>query len=443
MIWVHLITLFCELCVLCNAQVEGWTGFDRGWKRSPEGKKFWRFGERGLDRRRDQVISEQSQGGRHGASFGNGGQEAGDRGRRFLSLFTLVKFENNLCGGPTGENGICVSAAECSQRKGSASGTCANGYGVCCVVTVTCGQSTSDNNTYFVNTNHPSPTETSESCQLTLIKSHPDVCQFRLDFIQMSIRGPETTNHMCTYDQFIVSGANPIPPICGNNDGNHMYVNAGTGQSNPVTLTFVTSGSNYSRFWKIRVSQIPCSTIYRAEEGCLQYYTGVSGEIKSFNYDDNNGLQLSNQDYSICIRTENNFCGIQYMACSRPMQPGAMATPGSQSMATRISTFTLSGNTMTQQVPSMTGTACQADWLMIPCASNLGRLSTAPMTCVDRICGGAFNAENQNINSSTVISTIKPFRLVLHTDNVEAPSDIGNRGFCLNYIQQPCTSRIS
>lgn len=52
-----------------------------------------------------------------------------------------------------------------------------------------------------------------------------------------------------------------------------------------------------------------------AEEGCLQYFTGVAGEIKSFNYDLNSGLQLSNQDYSICIRTERNFCGIQYNQC--------------------------------------------------------------------------------------------------------------------------------
>jgi hypothetical protein len=47
----------------------------------------------------------------------------------------------------------------------------------------------------------------------------------------------------------------------------------------------------------------------------MQYYTGVSGQIKSFNYDPNIGLQLSNQDYSICIRMERNFCGIQYMTC--------------------------------------------------------------------------------------------------------------------------------
>lgn len=38
--------------------------------------------------------------------------------------------------------------------------------------------------------------------------------------------------------------------------------------------------------------------------------------------------------------------------------------------------------------------------------------------------------------------TVKPFRLWFHTDNVEAPVDVGNRGFCLNYIQQPCTNNV-
>lgn len=53
-----------------------------------------------------------------------------------------------------------------------------------------------------------------------------------------------------------------------------------------------------------------------APNGCLQYYTGVSGTIRSFNYDGTSGRQLSNQDYSICIRTESNFCSIAYSVCS-------------------------------------------------------------------------------------------------------------------------------
>ncbi|KAI4496548.1 hypothetical protein M0804_000358 [Polistes exclamans] len=305
-------------------------------------------------------------------------------------------------------------------------------------VMVSCGQTINDNNTYFVNPNYPSTFDGTESCQLTLLKSNPDVCQFRLDFVQFMIRGPETTNNLCTYDQFIVSGGNPVPTICGTNNGNHMYIDAGVGQTNPITLTFVTSGNSFPRSWKVRISQIRCSTIYRAEEGCLQYFTGVSGQIKSFNFDPTTGLQLSNQDYSICIRMEKNFCGIQYMPCS---DEGTMVTSGPGQMS-RSNAFTLTGNTQGTQIASMTGAACQTDYLMIPCAINAGRTPSMSITCVDRLCGGTFNAESQNLNSSSVISTVKPFRLIFHTDAIEAPNDVGNRGFCLNYVQQPCTTKL-
>ncbi|XP_050592219.1 uncharacterized protein LOC126923126 isoform X1 [Bombus affinis] len=376
-------------------------------------------------------------------NFQNSAPSQRGREKRLFPLFTLVKFDNNVCVGLNGENGTCIAASECSKRGGVSSGVCANGYGVCCIVTVSCGETTSNNNTYFVNPNYPSTFDGTISCQLTLVKSHPTVCQFRLDFLQFNIRGPETTNHQCIYDQFIVSGGNPVPTICGNNVGNHIYVDAGLGQTNPVTLTFVTSGNSFARSWKVRVSQIRCNTIYRAEEGCLQYFTGISGQIKSFNYDPNTGLQLSNQDYSICIRMERNFCGIQYMACPVDDKDAVVANDGAtMARMARSNGFTLTGNTQAMQIASMTGAACQTDWLTIPCASNTGRLPTSMMTCIDRICGGTFNAENQNLNASSVISTVKPFRLIFHTDSVEAPNDVGNRGFCLNYIQQLCTTKL-
>ncbi|OAD60708.1 hypothetical protein WN48_05270 [Eufriesea mexicana] len=365
------------------------------------------------------------------------------RGKRLFPLFTLVKFENNVCVGLNGENGTCIAATECSQRSGISSGVCASGYGVCCIVTVSCGETTSNNNSYFVNPNYPSTFDGTLSCQLTLAKSHPNVCQFRLDFIQFNIRGPETTNHQCVYDQFIVSGGNPVPTICGNNAENHIYIDAGLGQTNPVTLTFVTSGHSFARSWKVRVSQIRCDSIYRSEEGCLLYFTGISGQVKSFNYDSITGLQLSNQDYSICIRMERNFCGIQYMACPVDDKEGTMSSDStSMAQMIRSNAFTLTGNTQAMQIASMVGTSCQTDWLMIPCAFNTGRLPTTVTTCTDRICGGTFNAENQNLNASSIVSTVKPFRLIFHTDSVEAPNDVGNKGFCLNYIQQPCTTKL-
>ncbi|XP_059476250.1 uncharacterized protein LOC132197164 isoform X2 [Neocloeon triangulifer] len=356
------------------------------------------------------------------------------RQSRFLSLFSVVRFENLECGAVSGDNGTCLAARECLDRGGVASGPCAGGFGVCCVFIVTCGQTTFQNSTYFVNSGYPGPYDGTGSCQLTIHKRHPDICQLRLDFDQFMIGGPEIVNHVCSNDQFIVSGGSPVPAICGTNTGNHMYVDAGAGYTSPVTLTFVTSGPAFPRNWKVRISQIPCMSNYKAEDGCLQYYTGVTGQIRSFNYDSGMGLQLSNQDYSICIRMERNFCGIQYITAPDPVN-------------NRSRSFSLSGQTTGQnQVTSMVGSvgpnSCNGDWIIIPCAANAGRAPSIEPTCTDRICGGTFNSEVSTV-PATVFSTVKPFRIIYHTNNIEFPNDQSNRGFALNYVQQPCSNILN
>ncbi|VEN42972.1 unnamed protein product [Callosobruchus maculatus] len=299
---------------------------------------------------------------------------------------------------------------------------------------VSCGSTIRENGTYFVNNGYPEPFEGTGSCQATLLKANQDVCQFRLEFAQLNLVGPEEVNHICNTDQFIVSGGNPVPTICGNSMGNHMYIDAGAGIDNPITVSVVTSGSSFQRNWKIRVLQIPCTSLNRAENGCLQYFTGVAGQILSFNYDPTTGAQLSNQDYGICIRAERNFCGIQYTQCPDPTAVNNLTQ-----------SFTLSGNSRSR-VPAMVGTSgansCQADYLIIPMASNVGRPITGATTTVDRICGGVLSAEVSTLPSS-VKTNVKPFDLWFHTDGVEAPNDSDNKGFCLNYIQLPCSSTLS
>ncbi|KAK4877277.1 hypothetical protein RN001_009783 [Aquatica leii] len=356
-----------------------------------------------------------------------------NRQSRFLSLFTVVNIDKQTCVGATGELGACLTQNECLKRGGTPNGSCAEGFAFCCVFIVTCGATVRENGTYFVNKGYPNQYDGTGSCQISLMKSQVDVCQFRLDFDQFILVGPEMIHHMCNNDQFIVSGGNPVPAICGLNTGNHMYIDSAEALTNPVILSVVTSGPAFMRNWKIKVTQIKCSMPNRGEEGCLQYYTGVAGQIRSFNYDPATGLQLSNQDYSICIRTERNFCGIQFTQCP-------------DTVNNRTQSFTLSGNSNNAVVAMVgsTGSAnfCQADFLVIPMAMNIGRPPAAPMTTVDRICGGTFSAE-VNIMPATVRSNVKPFRLWFHTDNTESPTDVMNRGFCLNYVQQPCANIVS
>ena len=73
----------------------------------------------------------------------------------------MINFKNEECESGTGLNGTCYSESDCTNLGGSGSGSCASGFGVCCLITQTCGGSTDKNNTYFQNkaphTNYVTP----------------------------------------------------------------------------------------------------------------------------------------------------------------------------------------------------------------------------------------------------------------------------------------------
>lgn len=84
-----------------------------------------------------------------------------------------------------------------------------------------CGEVVRENGTYFVNPNHPNYYEGTGSCQLTVVKINPNICQIRLDLEHFSIAGPEPLHHICNTDQLLVSGGSPAPIICGTSHGDH------------------------------------------------------------------------------------------------------------------------------------------------------------------------------------------------------------------------------
>ena len=51
-----------------------------------------------------------------------------------ISLFSVVHFKNKECTATSGLTGTCYSSTDCSDNGGTASGNCAAGFGVCCVV---------------------------------------------------------------------------------------------------------------------------------------------------------------------------------------------------------------------------------------------------------------------------------------------------------------------
>ena len=51
-----------------------------------------------------------------------------------FELISIFRFPNDMCEVSGGtKNGTCYTAEECSDKGGKSDGSCADGYGVCCV----------------------------------------------------------------------------------------------------------------------------------------------------------------------------------------------------------------------------------------------------------------------------------------------------------------------
>merc|ERR1711899_638666 len=88
-----------------------------------------------------------------------------------------------------------MGAEECTNRNGVASGSCADGYGVCCVITMTCGATTSENCTYMSQDMSATPardSDDSRSCSHTICPVTSDVRRIRLELTTFDIEGPFT-----------------------------------------------------------------------------------------------------------------------------------------------------------------------------------------------------------------------------------------------------------
>merc|ERR1711971_1009327 len=97
---------------------------------------------------------------------------------KVLPVFQVVKFPNDICAGAS-KNGTCYTAEECSNKGGTSDGTCASGFGVCCVFTLACGGSASENQTYLV---QASVTTLTSPCKYTICPVATNICRIRFDF---------------------------------------------------------------------------------------------------------------------------------------------------------------------------------------------------------------------------------------------------------------------
>jgi hypothetical protein len=180
------------------------------------------------------------------------------------------------------------------------------------------------NNVLLINPNYPQPYNNGTTCSYVIRKRKHNICQVRVDFQLFSIAQPDGDGH-CNRDYFTIeNGASVIPLICGENRGQHVYVDFNS--DFPVTVRVFTSKSfNFGRRWELLVTQIKCGSSNIAPAGCLQYHINSSGTIKSFNYAtevsgffNSIGIigtrQISGLNYNICFKQSS--CSITYTRVS-------------------------------------------------------------------------------------------------------------------------------
>jgi len=365
-----------------------------------------------------------------------------DREGKIFSLFTIVNFKNEPCqstdslasGSTQYRNGTCFTASECGSKGGSSKGSCAAGFGVCCIFTKNSDSDTTVNynDTYLQNPNYPSAYGETNTLTYTINKCSNDICWLRLDFETFTTVGPTDTEEMAGYtctDMMTVttSSGQSVPTLCGDLTGQHIYIDLGTGSSDSANLALAFSGTNTNRKWDIKVAQIPCGARYAPPNGCLQYQTGITGQITTFNFPTTSGPHLPSQDYSHCIRQEQGFCCVEYSVCSDSDDQ-----------------FSLDNEVVVGDAAAITGTSCfltdattvaSGDYITIEASGNDCNVPTN-----SKYCGQKLNAQNTLTFSTPICDCTAPFAVGIYTDaNQDTKSaTIANRGVCLNYRQLPC-----
>jgi len=382
-------------------------------------------------------------------------EESRDKTKKAIGIFNIVKFNNDVCDTGNAMNGTCYTAEECTNRNGVASGSCADGYGVCCVITLTCGATTRENCTYLSQDMSATPardSDDSRSCSYTICPVTSDVRRIRLELTTFDIEGPftpaldgaagatagsvattdaNTAIGQCRGDQFVAAtGLGSSPIICGTNAGQHMILDTDGTMCVKAMFTFSTSG-NVQRSYRIHNVQFGGNNDMGGPAGCLQYYTGEMGTVNSFNWNGiGAGVHLANQNYNVCIRQRADACRI----CWSPITTGRFAANGALPAAQ--GSFGVSNGASGAATPmSGFGATCDivpaamatqsSDFVTIlggnPAATNIIDNNLAALEGgSDVLCGRYFAAAAAAAADATVCSRVTPFRLGVHFDGHEA-----------------------
>lgn len=348
-----------------------------------------------------------------------------DRSGKLFSVFSIVSFPNEACVSTLDQtNGTCLSPADCRTIGGALEGSCASGFGTCCVVRLgTCGGVVTTNTTVLQNPSFPGSYNTPGMCVYLVKKQNTGICQIRLDYQTFNTDYNTASPTGCVsgstdYMEFNAPNELQYPAVCGNLAGQHMYFDVGTDEDSlEINLNLVGTSD---REWNILVSQIACTDPWRAPDDCLQYHTGVQGYFESFNFA--NGQILSNQAYRICIRQELDYCSISY-------KPSSDSTPDSFEL--------LTGTTGT----TTTVANCQKTYIGIPFGGDTGVKDSR----ANRYCGSYLDSSEGSTRNGQVSSAVVPFDVFVFSDRTPlagissgTADKSGATGFNIYYRQIPC-----
>jgi len=353
-----------------------------------------------------------------------------------FSLFSVVTFKNEDCqststttmNGP--RNGTCYTSTECTDKGGTKAGSCAMGFGSCCIFTKDeCSSTIDQNNTYVRNDGFPTALTGASisSCSFTIRKCDNEICRVRLDFESFTTLGPTGSTDGAAagagdcIDSFAITGLSTgnsvVPTICGENMGQHMYFELGEASGDTAMMAFTFGATAGSRSFEIRVTQYPCNSALTPPEGCLQWHTGTDGRFKTFNFDGDT-VHLHNQDYNICIRREEGMRCVQYQACSDDNS---------------MTLWLFDAKDATKGLADSTD--CTLDFVTIEGSHD----ATCSGILHNKFCGGSLNFETQPVNT-IVCDCTAPFAVGIHTNAyVDGTDDdaatVKSRGVCLEYNQ--------
>lgn len=307
-------------------------------------------------------------------------QKESERRAKLFSIFQIVRFDNEQCtttdpDGTQNMFGTCYSAADCANNGGTSGSTCAEGYGVCCLVfknPCDCDQIIRSDNAFLTSPGFPVPASdgnfqcagglttpcstkrrkreseneddtdeddtddgardaegrntatTSHEYVYKVAKLSTTTSQIRFNFETLELSNP--TGGACTNDSISITGlptkaAKSVPGnLCGFLSGQHFLVDVSDMSfDDAITISVKLSGSSFQR-WSIRVDHIDATeTASLAPAGCLQFYTGTKGTLGSFNNVANPsaggmGELLTNHVYSACLQPVDGYCDVSLVA---------------------------------------------------------------------------------------------------------------------------------